>query len=57
MGVNFMNKYQNLVLSKSEKSHIKILKFEVKSFEVLSICFVNFEVKIFEHLHSKTRVN
>ena len=31
MGVNFINKYQNLVILKSgEKNHIKIEKFEVK---------------------------
>ena len=35
MGVNFINKYQNLVISKSGKSHIKIVKFEVESFEHL----------------------
>ena len=35
MGVNFINKHENLVTSKGEKSHIKILKFEVKNFEQL----------------------
>ena len=31
MGVNFINKYQNWVISKSGKSHIKILKFEAEN--------------------------
>ena len=34
MGVNIINKCQNLVISKSGKSHIKIVKFE---FEILKL--------------------
>ena len=30
-GVKFMKKYQNLFISKSGKSHIKIVKFEVEN--------------------------
>ena len=30
MGVNFKNIYQNLAISKSGKSHIKIVKFEAE---------------------------
>ena len=42
MGVNFLNKYPNLVISKSRKKIIiKLLKFEVKNFQ---------------HLQSNTRV-
>ena len=33
MGPILKNKYQNLVISKSEKSHNKIVKFEVENFE------------------------
>ena len=42
MGFNFIKKCHNLVLSKVEKSHNKIVKFEVKNIE---------------HLRSNTRVN
>ena len=35
MGFNFINKYQNLVISKSIKRHYKIVKLEVKNFEGL----------------------
>ena len=42
MGVNFKNKYQNLVVSIGGKSHIKIVKWEVGNFE---------------HLCSNTRAN
>ena len=35
MWVNFINKYQNLVISKSGKSNFKIIKFEVENFEVI----------------------
>ena len=31
MGVNVINKYQNLVISKRGKSHTEILKFEVEN--------------------------
>ena len=37
MGVNFINKYKNLVISKSGKSHNKIAKFEVENLK-LRIC-------------------
>ena len=43
MGVNFINKCQNLVVSKSGKSHIKIVQFSLM-------------VKFFEYLHSNTIV-
>ena len=42
MGVNFLNKYQNLVFSKSRQSQNKILKIEVGNLE---------------HLRSNTRIN
>ena len=35
MGVNFIIKGQNLVISKIGKSQIKIVKFDVKNFEHL----------------------
>ena len=35
MGVSFIKKYQNLVISKSEKSNIRIVKFEAENFEYL----------------------
>ena len=59
MGDNFMNKYQNVVISKSVKRQNKIVKFEVKNFEhlrckfevekLLSIC-----VEILELIKNKT---
>ena len=48
MGVNFIKIYQNLVISKSGKSHNKSVKFEVA---LLSNCIIKFEVENFEHLH------
>ena len=42
MGVNFINRNQNLVISKSGKNNIKIVKLEVENWE-LKIC-----VKILE---------
>ena len=41
-GVNFINEYPNLVISKSGKSHNKIVKNEV---EILSVCIVKFAVE------------
>ena len=35
MGVNFINKYQNLVISKSGKNHNKIVNLKVENFEQL----------------------
>ena len=37
MGVDFINKYQNLVISKVEKSNVKIVKFEFENLK-LKIC-------------------
>ena len=37
MGINVINKYQNLVISKSGKSYIKTVKFEVENLK-LRIC-------------------
>ena len=48
MEVNFINKYQNLVISKSGKSHIKIVQFEVENLK-LKICLQILElIKIFQ---------
>ena len=35
MGVNFINKFQNLFFQKVEKSQNEIVKFEAKNFEHL----------------------
>ena len=35
MGANFINKYQNWLFQTAEKSHYKIVKFEIKNFEHL----------------------
>ena len=35
MGVNFLKKYQNLVISKSGKKSLKSVKFEVQKVENL----------------------
>ena len=35
MRVNFINKYPNLVITKSGKNHTKIVKLEVENFEHL----------------------
>ena len=55
-GDQFINKYQNLVISKSGKKVIfKLLSLKLK---ILSICVLKFEVdNFFEHLRSNTRVN
>ena len=50
-------KYQNLVISKSGKSHNKIVKIVVKNFEHVGYKALKFEVKKFEHLHSNTVKN
>ena len=34
MGVNIINKYQNLVISNSGKSQIKIIKLDVKNLKL-----------------------
>ena len=43
MGDNVINKYQNLVFSKSGKSHIKVVKFEVENLK-LKICIQILEI-------------
>ena len=53
MGVNYINTYQMLVISKSGKSHIKIVKFEVK---ILNICVLKFKVEKFNVLHKKEHI-
>ena len=57
MGINLINKYQNLVISKSGKKVMKNLRLKLNT---LNICVVKFEVENFkhlcencEHLHSK----
>ena len=57
MGVDFIQKYKNLVISKSGKSHIKIIKIEVENLEHLRCKVVKFEIEHFEHLCSNTKVN
>ena len=52
MGVNFANKYQNLVISKSEKNHYKIVKIEVEYTEHLHCKVVKFDVENFDRLGS-----
>ena len=54
MGVNFINIYQNLVISKSGEKVLKMVKFEVENFEHLRC---KFKVETFKHLCSNTRVN
>ena len=44
MGVHFKNKYQTLVISRSEKSHNKIVKIEVENFEHTHCKVVKFKV-------------
>ena len=46
IGVIFINKYQNLIISKSGKKSFKIVKFDVENVEHLM-----------KHLRSNTRVN
>ena len=51
MGVNFINKYQNLVISKKLKKSLKIVKFEVDNIK-FKIC-----VQILELIKNKTVQN
>ena len=48
MEVNFINKYQILVISKIGKSHIKNVKFEVKNFEDLRCWYQPYQKPLFE---------
>ena len=53
LNLNF-NCVQNFVILKSGKSHIKIVKFDIK---MLSICIVKFNAEKSEHLYSNTKDN